>query len=114
MPKKRIVLETTDQRKTALVSALNMQGDTLSDWLEEQLALSLPDVERVKPQEFPSVTVDDIADPAKILAALSAQDWAFTNDDTQYLTHDLHPYPAKFIPQIPARLIAALSIPGDV
>jgi DNA modification methylase len=28
-------------------------------------------------------------------------------------THNLHPYPAKFIPQIPARLIEALSTPGQ-
>jgi site-specific DNA-methyltransferase (cytosine-N4-specific) len=29
--------------------------------------------------------------------------------DTQYLTHNLHPYPAKFIPQIPRRVIEKLS-----
>ena len=28
--------------------------------------------------------------------------------------HDLHPYPAKFIPQIPANLIAALSLRGEL
>lgn len=31
-----------------------------------------------------------------------------------YLTHNIHPYPAKFVPQIPATLIDALSKPGDV
>ena len=45
--------------------------------------------------------------------SLSCHDWSFTEDDTRYLTHDLHPYPAKFIPQIPAHLIACLSMPGD-
>ncbi len=29
-----------------------------------------------------------------------------------YLTHGIHPYPAKFVPQIPRRIIEALSPPG--
>jgi len=29
-----------------------------------------------------------------------------------YLTHGLHPYPAKFIPHIPRELVAALALPG--
>ena len=31
-----------------------------------------------------------------------------------YLTHNYHPYPAKFIPQLPAELISTLSQPGDL
>lgn len=34
--------------------------------------------------------------------------------DKGYLTHNIHPYPAKFIPQIPRRLIEIFSSPGDV
>jgi DNA modification methylase len=34
--------------------------------------------------------------------------------DKRSLTHGLHPYPAKFIPHIPRRLIAMFSRPGDV
>lgn len=30
-----------------------------------------------------------------------------------YSTHDLHPYPAKFIPQIPRELVVKLTGPGD-
>jgi site-specific DNA-methyltransferase (cytosine-N4-specific) len=37
----------------------------------------------------------------------------FTDTETGYLTHGLHPYPAKFIPQIPDRLIRELSSEGD-
>ncbi len=97
------------------MNKLALQGDTISDWLEEQLTLSVPE---------PGFSEDgchqtpffhrDRANAADVLAHLRAQDWAFTNDDTGYLTHDLHPYPAKFIPQIPSHLIAALSDPGDV
>jgi len=114
MTKQRIVLETTEQRKAALVSTVDLQGATLADWLEEQLAFSVPDVDRALPKAQPTKTIAEISDSKTILAALRAQDWAFTDDDTRYLTHDLHPYPAKFIPQIPAHLIATLSVPGDV
>jgi len=40
-------------------------------------------------------------------------DFDFTDCETSYLTHGLHPYPAKFIPQIPAALIRELSNEGD-
>lgn len=33
--------------------------------------------------------------------------------DTSYLTHDFHPYPAKFIPQIPKEILHRLSEEGD-
>ena len=33
--------------------------------------------------------------------------------DTTYLTHNFHPFPAKFIPQIPRILIEQFSEPGD-
>ena len=58
--------------------------------------------------------IEESNDPNPIFKTLSSQDWSFTDDDTRYLTHDLHPYPAKFIPQIPAHLISRLSLPGDV
>ncbi len=37
----------------------------------------------------------------------------FNDSETGYLTHGLHPYPAKFIPQIPNTLIEELSNEGD-
>lgn len=40
-------------------------------------------------------------------------DWSFSKSNTSYLTHNLHPYPAKFIPQIPKTLINHLSNNGD-
>ncbi|WLB57457.1 DNA methyltransferase [Bradyrhizobium japonicum] len=114
MAKERIVLETTDQRKAALVNSLDLQGESLSDWLEEQLTLSIPGVEKSLSGELSHKSLTSEPDSRKVLAALKQQDWAFTDDDTRYLTHDIHPYPAKFIPQIPAHLISYLSDPGDV
>jgi len=47
-------------------------------------------------------------------AALESQDWSFHDEPTDSLTHGMHPYPAKFPPQIPARLIEILTRPGNV
>lgn len=41
-------------------------------------------------------------------------DWSFTDNRTSYLSHDLHPYPAKFIPQLPAQVIQLLSSRGEL
>lgn len=49
-----------------------------------------------------------------VRARLSEMDWSFTEDETAFLTHDIHPYPAKFIPQIPGHLISMLSEHGDL
>ena len=47
------------------------------------------------------------------VSALRRIDWDFPDASTGYLTHGLHPYPAKFIPQIPNALIQELSSVGD-
>ena len=47
------------------------------------------------------------------LLRLQKVDWAFVESDTQYLTHNYHPYPARFIPQIPSKLIQCLSEAGE-
>jgi len=115
MTKERIVLETSNKRKSALVQKLALQGDTLSDWLEEQLTLSVADGAAPDHGSLQPVSLfRQGAEASEVLARLKSQDWSFTHDDTGYLTHDLHPYPAKFIPQIPAHLIANLSAHGDV
>lgn len=45
--------------------------------------------------------------------SLRTIDWDFADSRTDYLTHGLHPYPAKYIPQLPATLIQELSSPGE-
>ena len=40
-------------------------------------------------------------------------DWDFREAKTSYLTHGLHPYPAKYIPQIPNALIQEFSSVGE-
>lgn len=43
---------------------------------------------------------------------LEGIDWTFSRANTRYGVHAIHPYPAKFIPQVPRHLIQALH-PGD-
>lgn len=44
---------------------------------------------------------------------LKGVDWNFRDAKTGYLTHGLHPYPAKYIPQIPNAIIQELSATGE-
>jgi len=57
---------------------------------------------------------EDLIDSEQVFSELAVMDWAFENEDTSFLTHDIHPYPAKFIPHIPAQLISRLSLRGDL
>jgi len=115
MARERIVVETTDVRKAALAEQLDISGESFSSWIENQIDDAVPlaaHLAAAPPNEPKSI--DDLLDSAAVLKRLESLDWAFTDEDTRYLTHDLHPYPAKFPPQIPAKAISALSLPGDV
>ena len=50
----------------------------------------------------------------KTLSTLATIDWDFKDAVTNDATHGFHPYPARFIPQLPRTLIAAFTEPGDV
>lgn len=50
---------------------------------------------------------------AGAISRLKEVDWDFKDANTGYLTHSIHPYPAKFIPQIPKTLIRELASVGD-
>jgi site-specific DNA-methyltransferase (cytosine-N4-specific) len=50
---------------------------------------------------------------AEALPRLEGLNWDFAAANTGYLTHAMHPYPAKFIPQIPNTLIQELSAVGE-
>ena len=43
-----------------------------------------------------------------------APSWEYADADTQYLTHNIHRYSGKFIPQIAARAISLLTQPGEL
>lgn len=44
---------------------------------------------------------------------LPTYDWSFTHAITDQHVHRIHPYPARFIPQIPATILEHLSRPGE-
>jgi hypothetical protein len=44
---------------------------------------------------------------------LESLDWSFASDGRRDLTHNVHPWAAKFIPQIPAAVIEACTVPGE-
>lgn len=114
MSRERIVLETSDVRKAALAEQLDLQGESFTSWLEHQIDEIVPPTSTPLGVPRTPTNVSDLLATQEVIDTLRSIDWAFTDEDTRYLTHDLHPYPAKFPPQIPAKLISALSLPGDV
>jgi excisionase family DNA binding protein len=86
---------------------IRYRGEDLEQWLEGQPA----DARDAPPSDI---------DPPKSRRemrwkeALEAEDWAFHEEATNTLTHALHPYPAKFPPALPARLMEILAADGDV
>lgn len=65
-------------------------------------------------QFFDPALAVDLESDEQVLAAIRSVDWNFTKSKTDYYSHGLHPYPAKFIPQIPNALITLLSARGDL
>ena len=65
------------------------------------------------PQHEGITALDELRGFETIVDRLRRMDWDFENEDTTDLTHDIHPYTAKFIPQIPRQLILYFSIPGE-
>ncbi len=51
---------------------------------------------------------------SKLAHELNNGEWDFHGKDTQQHLHALHPYPARFIPQIPRKAILEWSSSGDV
>ena len=49
----------------------------------------------------------------KIKEDIKSIKWDFDGTNTSYYTHGIHPYPAKFIPQIAENFLRILSKPGD-
>src|SRR6059058_4385090 len=76
---------------------------------EEQTELALKD-----PLAGDLPCLLDVTDNVELHRVLALLDWDLADANTDEFTHGVHPYPAKFIPQLPARFIAALSRPGDL
>ena len=110
-------MKTTPTTKSLLDIALRRQQVSLNEWFEskireEAVALDL-DAYHSAPQPAPLDAIA-LASDAAVMKELRGVDWAFSSDDTTYLSHDLHPYPAKFIPQIPRTLVGLLTQYGEL
>jgi len=114
-----------------IAKKIGIHKDTLLRWLKRGL---VPEPKRdrhgwrifteteastlIKFANQESQAVTPATDTTKIasyspIRKLSAIDWDFKDAETGYLTHGMHPYPAKFIPQIPNTLIQELSSVGE-
>ena len=119
---------TPDSMSTGLTTAdvarrAGVHRDTLLRWLREGL---VPEPQRDRRgwrvfsdrqaeliAQFACSEIRECSGFLPDLSKLDAIDWDFRDAKTAYLTHGLHPYPAKFIPQIPNALIQALSCVGE-
>ncbi len=88
-------MQLTKPRTQAQLSAFSATSDTASAAVYEELPLHT-------------------STAATAISYLQQKEWGFTADDTRFLGHDLHPYPAKFIPQIPGTFISLLSSRGEL
>lgn len=119
---------TTATYSTADVAQLaGVHRDTLLRWLRHG-AVREPARDRNGWRVFTFAQANEIAAFARkrampdsdsqpshpdVAARLQTVDWDFASAKTGYLTHGVHPYPAKFIPQIPNALIQELSMVGE-
>ena len=52
--------------------------------------------------------------PGVVARRLAAVDWGFATAQGNEQSHGLHPYPAKFVAELPREVIRLLSRPGEV
>src|SRR5438094_494819 len=114
--RRRLLVEASKGAQSTLDRILSESQLTLGDWIEARIYEDAADlgVSAVASPAIELQRLDELRSPAEVLSRLVEVDWAFESDDTSYLSHDLHPYAAKFIPQIPGTLISALSLRGEL
>ncbi len=104
--------KTSNEQKKVLSTAIQRDKSILSKQLTGQLELFMIQ-HAITLQVGQIASSDELSNKEQVMSVLEQIDWSFTQENTQYLSHDIHPYPAKFIPQIPAHLISRLSLPGE-
>jgi len=113
MPK-RLVVETSDEEKRQLDAYLLSHGTSLTEWFSARVSEATAAYAASRDPSAGSTAPAYLRTPRTVFKELESLDWTFADADTGYLTHAVHPYPAKFIPQIPRLLIRTLSALGDL
>ena len=112
----KVLSESEDPIKfsTDLLTKIESSGKEISVLTEEIYA------ELTSPVIVPQTSSNQIPVPLfkeeeKAFGGLVVkEDWSFAKAKTDLMTHGLHPYPARMIPQIAERLINRYSSPGSV
>ena len=63
MSRSRIVLETSDDRKSAMLESADLQGESLTDWFEEQFLVAMPRRSDTAPAVREVTNPSDLQDP---------------------------------------------------
>ncbi len=114
MTNAKFVIETSSARKDALYVALKERGTTLTEWFNDKAAeITAPCNFTIEDRTQEIQNCQELEEAETVLNRLKEQDWSFTEANTTYLSHNIHPYPAKFIPQIPRHLIKMLSLRSE-
>ena len=113
MDYKKIIIETTEAKRNALDKKLKQHGTTLTEWVNEKIDEIIEPSHAGLFYQEEIECLEDIHDENRVFDVLQEQDWAFSDSNTTYLSHNIHPYPAKYIPQIPNTLIRHLSLRGE-
>ncbi len=110
----RVIIETSENEKEALDLAIKGRGTTIKEWFTDKLA-EISTINEVAAEYDVSEikTLENLSDSSQVLERIMHHDWAFTEAKTSHSSHGIHPYPAKYIPQIPRNLIRLLSINGE-
>lgn len=56
----------------------------------------------------------EAAEDCQVIDGVVKGSWEYADADTQHLTHNIHRYSGKFIPQIAARAVSLLTVPGEL
>lgn len=113
MEESRVVIETSKYQKEALELVLRERGMTMTEWFNEKISEANPQIDTKNENYYEIEDLKELEDSSETLKRIQNIDWAFTESNTTYLSHNIHPYPAKFIPQIPRFLIGMLSVKGE-
>lgn len=81
----------------------------------DRYKIDLAGAQKLKTEDGEHKTEESIQNKTEeeVLSAFKGIDWSFSAEDTTYLSHDIHPYPAKFPPQLPAQVIKLLTSVGE-